>query len=947
MLDVPTQPVPDTQPVLERLQLQYDEQQGRVLYLEGRNFGTNLDDLEVNFHLGGKVYPGTILAPLSQPEQERIAVTTDFVPLAEAEVSLKRTTHSVIDTQTETETERVKIPIDGCVEMAMVPRQTSDTISLVNTLNPEQVIAQTDSKDLLLADIPVGSPNREDGPRAIAATSNASRAYVTLNKSAQVALVDLTAFKQLDAQPNVEGINGIDLPSHAIPSAIAIDSRDEYAYVADWKTGAIYVIDINPSSDFYNQYIGTIEVENASLGLRQLAMSSDGTRLFATTPGGSDTGRGQILVFNIDPRDRPDNPADPNQNTRKWHQQIGRVEGGYGVEGLAATYDPTKMVFTSRGEEPKGYGVLTILNNDPLSFEAVTHYAQLTLGGLTDYFDVNEAVSVAVMYDEESGTDYAFVAGRNGRMIGSGIESVDGSKAGGNIGIIKDALGPNPTLVAATRPIPNGFTNGVSLSSDNKYLTASYPGIDSTFVFNVKEMLQTVNSTPLEVFEEKPIDDINPSISLAADFKDIGNAIDSFTRKIPYGVPNNSHTGPISLGGGSPFSVATASSRPIVNLQNPIGVFDEETLTPTFKWNFNGEGDETDVCATPVDEDDVKEVRLYVSVFPEGEGLLPRDIWPELDSPTPGRDYNPNRILTATWKEGVWTWNGGSQAGAKDQFTLPDDRMLTAGQEYYWAVEAVINGSPTPVVEDSQFKTPLPPSPSSSPFTSVTVLTRGVEPQNDEEHNRLLNSQINALASKIQEAGGSVMKYNPSTGGWQSVTLNGNSWVATNTTPIEEKPLVLLADWMQGLDASSFYNGGFAEAAADSMFASLVKLDQQYGGKVGEGSGLYDANGNLIRTQGDIFNSPLHFIGLGQGAVVNTEMIQRLGTYFPNAGGTNASNRDLQMTTIDPYDYDPTFPEPVFSTVLDPEVVVWDNVTYADNYSNPKSFVAKIHKNIA
>jgi endonuclease G len=75
---------------------------------------------------------------------------------------------------------------------------------------------------------------------------------------------------------------------------------------------------------------------------------------------------------------------------------------------------------------------------------------------------------------------------------------------------------------------------------------------------------------------------------------------------------------------------------------------------------------------------------------------------------------------------------------------------------------------------------------------------------------------------------------------------------------------------------------------------------------------------------------------LGQGAVVNTEIIQRLGTYFPHAGGTNESDRDLQMTTIDPYDYDPTFPEPVFSTILDPEVVVWDNVTYADNYYQNK-----------
>jgi endonuclease G len=357
-----------------------------------------------------------------------------------------------------------------------------------------------------------------------------------------------------------------------------------------------------------------------------------------------------------------------------------------------------------------------------------------------------------------------------------------------------------------------------------------------------------------------------------------------------------------------------------------------DSLTPTFEWKF-GDEEEDDVCGA-IDPDEVKEVRLYVSVFPKGEGLLPGDTWPELDSPTPGRDYNPNRVLTATWKEGVWTWNGGSQAGSKDQFTLPDDRMLTAGQEYHWAVEAVTTEGEIGTVT-GKFETALSESFSDGRFSSVTVLTRGVEPDNSGES---INSQINAIASKIQKAGGSVMKYNPSTGGWQSVTLNGNSWVATNTTPIEEKPLVLLADWMQGVDASSFYNAGFAEAAADSLFASLVKLDQQYGGAVGEGSRLYDANGNLIRIQGDIFNSPLHFIGLGQGAVVNTEIIQRLGTYFPHAGGTSASNRDLQMTTIDPYDFRNNSLVEEFNNLRDPEVVVWDNVTYADNYYQEQGF---------
>jgi endonuclease G len=143
---------------------------------------------------------------------------------------------------------------------------------------------------------------------------------------------------------------------------------------------------------------------------------------------------------------------------------------------------------------------------------------------------------------------------------------------------------------------------------------------------------------------------------------------------------------------------------------------------------------------------------------------------------------------------------------------------------------------------------------------------------------------------------------------------------------------VLLADWLGEIEPKQLYNSGFAEAAADSLFASLVQLDLEKGGSVGSPIGLYDSTGKLIRTQGSVFNSPLHFIGFGQGAVVNSEILQRLGTFFPLAGGTSKENRDLQMTTVDPYDYDSSSFSGVYRNILDPEIRVWNNVTYADNY---------------
>jgi DNA/RNA endonuclease G (NUC1) len=99
----------------------------------------------------------------------------------------------------------------------------------------------------------------------------------------------------------------------------------------------------------------------------------------------------------------------------------------------------------------------------------------------------------------------------------------------------------------------------------------------------------------------------------------------------------------------------------------------------------------------------------------------------------------------------------------------------------------------------------------------------------------------------------------------------------------------------------------------------------------------------LIRNQGALFNSTLHFIGFGNGAVVNTEIVQRLGTYFPGAGGVLQADkepgknvRDLQVTTIDPFQYG------IGGTgskgnIIDPNIVTWENVTYADNYYQTSS----------
>ncbi|MEZ2246696.1 DNA/RNA non-specific endonuclease [Microcoleus sp.] len=142
----------------------------------------------------------------------------------------------------------------------------------------------------------------------------------------------------------------------------------------------------------------------------------------------------------------------------------------------------------------------------------------------------------------------------------------------------------------------------------------------------------------------------------------------------------------------------------------------------------------------------MKEVNLFVSTFDKGKGLLPWDKVVNLSdsallpgfSETQKRqllskpwngydDFNPNRILTATWKKDTGKWYGhdgitplnqplNDPANTSTNFTLP--RSLTAGQNYNFAVEAVSNSGA--VTKDfGQFKT-LPPV-SNSPFSIDTL----------------------------------------------------------------------------------------------------------------------------------------------------------------------------------------------------------------------------------
>ncbi|MEB3340026.1 DNA/RNA non-specific endonuclease [Okeania sp.] len=317
-------------------------------------------------------------------------------------------------------------------------------------------------------------------------------------------------------------------------------------------------------------------------------------------------------------------------------------------------------------------------------------------------------------------------------------------------------------------------------------------------------------------------------------------------------------------------------------------------------------------------------------------------------------DFNPNRILTATWQRdpddgiGKWTYDGGKTwiEGANTSFTIPENRTLTAGQTYYWAVETFSENELHPELEFGELTTEIPPALNGDDtFHSVSLLTHGFQfPGTVSGVPERYYDLADGIANLDSDTDGLILRYEPATGYWVPVneqgqvlfSPSGNNYLAElrefiapeNPAPGQinylesQTPVVLLADWSHD---SSIPDSGFSEAAADSLFASLVQLDQL----------LMDENSDT--TQGPILSSPLHLIGFSRGTVVNSEIVQRLGTYFPEAGGKPGTGQgDLQMTTLDPHDFDQPGLSLLginsFTDFREPKVQVWDHVTFADNY---------------
>ncbi|MFT3856663.1 MAG: dockerin type I domain-containing protein [Aquabacterium sp.] len=462
--------------------------------------------------------------------------------------------------------------------------------------HPEQTLQ-------LAAEIPIGQEPAANVPygfgRDTALTKDHTRAYVTLSGQHSVAVVDMLALQQVDADLTAAGINQIELPAGSSPFWIEIDKADHYAYVADENNytdplnpfspkGRIYVIDIDPQSATFHKLVKTIEVDAAGRGLRQLLVSDDGKRLYAAAPNrdgslpkeATDLATSRLIAINIDPADKPaDPPAGsnaPSANPRRYWQQIGAFETGQETYALQSTGDPSRILYTDKYiDDPSGIGQLVISSQDPVSFSGTASpLLALTLGSANDTFDINNGQALLVLPANALKSaigehpEYTFVAGFNRFIQGSPAHDPDagGSQppAGSNIGIVR-----NGELVAATTSIPIGVIDNMAFASGYNYLFASYRGVSvgggdlgAMFVYNLVRLIDQVETTynspdrslmlryPIEQFSREGqlplIEDlnfINGEMNVRSDYRIIAAnyAAGRFTYGVPYKMDQQGH----------------------------------------------------------------------------------------------------------------------------------------------------------------------------------------------------------------------------------------------------------------------------------------------------------------------------------------------------------------------------------------------------------------------
>ncbi|BAZ46381.1 DNA/RNA non-specific endonuclease [Chondrocystis sp. NIES-4102] len=877
---------------------------------------------------------------------------------------------------------RIKLPENGSPVAAAlnpdstryyVPLRNIGEVAVVSTLTLNPIDFAPDTPEVDSIKLPTGA-----APEQIAIAPNGQYAYVSDMDNQSIYILDITPgsedYNHLVDTIAVGGASG----SRLRKVAISADGKVLFAtqstnFTASNSQSRIVAININPEdagTDQYHQVIGTLaDIPEKVFGIRSVPNTNQMGVTFRRTR----ENQGGFAFLNYQ-YNTPGEPASGIQLS------LGKVESVAMGSNLVGAWDPYDIVVDTFEYEDPSYP--TGKKTKTLAFVGGFNGGALpsiAFNGPRELNDVTSATVLVLTVDEAPNGNYTFkekASFLTPKLMGhiTDLEVVE-----------REVL----TAPDAGLPLVKDKQKELIVTYPGKQQTITFdPGEIAKKLDEAElnpELKEKLKKTPIDLEEPKVrkrtrrLEDladgasgletiIDETLEIAKEYWDrrakeqAEEALQEIEDKVPgrawdIVLPLPNPVKPIpSFVDLKPIGDRIINSDDLIAELQPVEeteTFIQPGVLDLIEWEYEESLDE---------EQEVQKIVLFISTSPDGEGLTPEDgefvDWDNVDENSSiftkrnilGKqvtDFNPNRVLTAegTLIENgiIWESLGGRDfnnfevEGMDNAFPVGDYLNLTPGRYYYkiWTKQGngqIIEHDPSsfewyPTVERKIIKpdddTALQPAP---PFPSITVITPDAYKNDPNSFIKAHNLGLN-IANKIDRStaeDGYVLRYEPLTGDW--ISVDGEEIALEDLD--RNKPLVLITDWSEDSQDDK-YNSGTAEAAADSFFSSLIQLDQEYlGGSIGLSGNIYDPNGDLIYNPGGLLNSPFHFVSFGAGAVVNTEIIQRIGAAFPKQDENNNDTRfvntfpDLQMTTIEPNQGDE----------FEPEITVWDNVTFADNY---------------
>ena len=351
-------------------------------------------------------------------------------------------------------------PVDSFVFVASTREDSDsgqDTISVIDTgATTDLNLGVDDSGEPVIipkrqpaefARIPVSHAEdgeevrRHDAPRKLKHSADGTLVYVTLERSAAVAVVDAIALHQIDVIQDEEindddtpaererkrktlGVQAIELPEGARPFDMTVDPRGRYLFVSDFHRNAVYVIDADPFSSKYHTVIQTFALPTfpggpadlAPVGLRGMAVSDNGRRLSIATPvrdlfRGAGSRNGYVVNVQIDADNRTTEedvdeevePESPGPLSVDEKDPTSWVEVGPAPYDIATTEDPNVIQVVDRVADNMALTIITFgkdasgmntVDPSPISFNGFGIIPRFVEGRSTQAFGVSNAQSV-------------------------------------------------------------------------------------------------------------------------------------------------------------------------------------------------------------------------------------------------------------------------------------------------------------------------------------------------------------------------------------------------------------------------------------------------------------------------------------------------------------------------------------------------------------------------